>query len=389
MATLLLIVIYIGYIGLGIPDSLTGAAWPEIYTEFDLPISWASIISAVGLIGTFCSSLFSPRIINRFGVYRVTVVSTLLTAVSLFAHVYANSFLALCLLSIPLGLGGGAIDAGLNNYTAIHYKAMHINFLHCFYGIGVALSPYLMSYAIAGAGGWRGGYRTVALVQLAITMVVAVSYPLWKKVKFVKDGEVTAEITQTTLTVREMIKIPKMIPMCFMFICSCSIEFVCGGWSSTYLVEHFGESSDKAAFLVVFYYVGLALGRFTAGIVSTKLSGWKIIFPGQAVVIIAITIMALAKNPVMFTVGMFLCSFGNAPLWPNLMYVTPGMFGVEVSQSIMGAEGAAATIGLMVAPLVFGQLAQHIGIFTLPYYLMGLFACLMIATYAVHRKKKA
>ena len=387
MATFLLIIIYIGYIGLGIPDSLTGTAWPEIYAEFDLPISWASIISLLGLLGTFFASLFSPRIINKIGVYKVTVISTALTAITLFAHVYANSFIALCLLSIPLGLGGGAIDAGLNNYTAIHYKAMHINFLHCFYGIGVALSPYLMSYAIAGANGWRGGYKSVAIVQIVITVIVAASFPLWKKVKFKKDGEELEEITQKTLTVREMIKLPKMIPMCMMFICSCSIEFVCGGWSSTYLVEHMGVSSDRAALLVVFYYVGLALGRFVAGLVSSKLSGWKIIFPGQAIVITAIVIMALAPNPIVFTVGMFLCSFGNAPLWPNLMYVTPGMFGVEVSQSIMGAEGAAATIGLMLAPLLFGQLADHIGIHTLPIYLMGLFVMLMVSTYAVHRKK--
>lgn len=389
MATLLLIIIYIGYIGLGIPDSLTGTAWPEIYTEFDLPISWASIISVLGMSGTFFASLFSPGIINKIGVYKVTVISTALTAVALYAHVYANSFLALCLLSIPLGLGGGAIDAGLNNYTAIHYKAMHINFLHCFYGIGVALSPYLMSYAIAGVDGWRGGYRTVGLIQLAITVIVALSLPIWKRVKFSKDGEALPEIVQKTLTVREMIKLPKMLPMCMMFICSCSIEFVCGGWSSTYLVEHMGLSSDKAALLVVFYYVGLASGRFVAGLLSTKISGWRIIFPGMALVITAIIVMALAPNPIVFTIGMFLCSFGNAPLWPNLMYVTPGMFGVEVSQSVMGAEGAAATIGLMIAPLLFGQLAQHIGIFTLPYYLMGLFVLLMIATYTVHRKKKA
>ncbi len=388
MATALLIIIYIGYIGLGIPDSLTGTAWPEIYTEFDLPISWASIISMLGLAGTFFSSLFSPRLINKIGVYKVTVISTALTAVALYAHFYANSFLALCLLSIPLGLGGGAIDAGLNNYTAIHYKAMHINFLHCFYGIGVALSPYLMSFAIAGEDGWRGGYRMVGIVQMAITVIVALSLPLWKKVKFSKNGEEIGEITQTTLTVREMLRLPKMIPMCMMFICSCSIEFVCGGWSSTYLVEHMGVSSDKAALLVVFYYVGLASGRFAAGLLSTKLSGWRIIFPGQAIVITAIIIMALAPNPTVFTIGMFLCSFGNAPLWPNLMYVTPGMFGVEVSQSVMGAEGAAATIGLMLAPFVFGQLAEYIGIFTLPYYLLALFAMLMLSTYAVHRKKK-
>ena len=388
MATALLIIIYIGYIGLGIPDSLTGTAWPEIYTEFDLPISWASIISMLGLAGTFFSSLFSPRLINKIGVYKVTVISTALTAVALYAHFYANSFLALCLLSIPLGLGGGAIDAGLNNYTAIHYKAMHINFLHCFYGIGVALSPYLMSFAIAGEDGWRGGYRMVGIVQMAITVIVALSLPLWKKVKFSKNGEEIGEITQTTLTVREMLRLPKMIPMCMMFICSCSIEFVCGGWSSTYLVEHMGVSSDKAALLVVFYYVGLASGRFAAGLLSTKLSGWRIIFPGQAIVITAIIIMALAPNPTVFTIGMFLCSFGNAPLWPNLMYVTPGMFGVEVSQSVMGAEGAAATIGLMLAPFIFGQLAEYIGIFILPYYLLALFAMLMLSTYAVHRKKK-
>jgi len=388
MATVLLFVIYIGYIGLGIPDSLTGAAWPDIYTEFGLPISWASIMTVLSTAGTFVSSLYSPRLLNKYGVYSVTVVSTAMTAIALLLHSFSNSFAILCLLSIPLGLGGGAIDTGLNNYTAIHYKAMHINFLHCFYGIGVALSPYFMSYAIRTLGGWRGGYRIVGIIQCAITLVVLVSLPLWKKVKFVKNGEVVEEVEQKTLTVREMIKLPKMIPMCLLFVGTCTVEFVCGEWSSTYLVEHMGLSADKAALCVMVYYIGLALGRMTAGLVSSKLSGWRIIFLGQGIVLTALIVIALAPNPVVMTIGMFMCSFGNGPLWPNLMYVTPKMFGVDISRSVMGAEGAVATIGLMIAPALFGQVAQHIGVFMFPYYLLMLYGLMIAATIAVHSKKK-
>ncbi|MBE6617525.1 MAG: MFS transporter [Ruminococcaceae bacterium] len=389
MATLLLIVIYIGYIGLGTPDSILGTAWPEIYSEFNIPISWASFITVLSTMGTFFSSLFSPRLLNKYGVYKVTVISTAMTAAALFLYSVSNNFIVLCLLSIPLGLGGGAIDTGLNNYTAVHYKAMHINFLHCFYGIGVALSPYFISYAIKGAEGWRGGYRIVSIIQIAITIVVALSLPLWKRVKFVNNGEVVAEIQQKTLTVREMAKLPKMLPMCLIFVGSCSVEFVCGGWSSTYLVEHMDLTSDKAALCVMVYYVGLALGRMTAGLISSKISGWRVIFLGQSLVLIALTIIAIAPNPLVMTIGMFLCSFGNGPLWPNLMYVTPKMFGVEISQSVMGAEGAVATIGLMIAPALFGQLAELVGVHIFPYYLFGLYLLMIAATVAVHSKRKA
>lgn len=389
MATLLLIVIYIGYIGLGIPDSILGTAWPEIYSEFGIPISWASFITVLCTMGTFLSSLFSPRLLNKFGVYKVTVVSTAMTAAALFAFSVSNNFVVLCLMSIPLGLGGGAIDTGLNNYTAVHYKAIHINLLHCFYGIGVALSPYFMSYAIKNAGGWHGGYRIVSIIQLAITVVVALSLPLWKRVKFHNNGEEVAEIQQKTLTIREMAKLPKMLPMCLVFVGACSIEFVCGGWSSTYLVEHMGLTTDKAALCVMVYYVGLALGRLTAGLISSKISGWRVIFLGQSVVIVALAIIAIAPNPVVMTIGMFLCSFGNGPLWPNLMYVTPKMFGVEISQSVMGAEGAVATIGLMIAPALFGQLAEHVGVHLFPFYLLGLYVLMIAATIAVHSKRKA
>lgn len=363
MATLLLIVIYIAFIGLGVPDSLFGAAWPAIYGDLQLPVSYAGFVSLTCSVCTFFSSLLSGRVINRFGTAKVTAVSTAITAVSLLLVSVSGDFVFLVLLAIPLGFGGGAIDAGLNNYVALHYNAMQMSFLHCFYGVGVTISPYLLSFALAGESGWRGGYRWIALLQITISAIVILTLPMWKKVAQ-KPG--MAEEKPVTLSIPQLFRVKGLKPAWVMFFTSCSVECLCNAWGATFLVENKGMASADAAGTVTLYFVGLTLGRFLSGVLSGKLTPKKLVVLGQIVLAVAILLLFLSIPP---WVGLLLVGLGVGPIYPNLMHLTPGFFGKEVSQSVMGSQMAAATLGYMLTPLIFAPLAQTLGLWVFPVYL--------------------
>lgn len=372
MATILLIVIFIGFIGLGTPDSLHGATWPSIYAQLNLPISFGSFIITVNTFGTFVSSLFSARIINKFGTGVVAAVSTLLTALSLLLYSYSDNMLFLCLASFPLGLGGGAIDSGLNNYVALHYKAHHMNFLHCFYGVGVTLSPFVVSLALSSGLSWRGGYRIIVIAQVVIAAILFLSLPLWKK-------EQTEARRAKTLSLRECAKTPVVPIFWAMFFAACSVEVTCGTWGSTYLVEAEGMSEASAAYLITFYYLGIALGRFLSGVFAFRFSSIKIIIASLVVLFFAMGMLILSQSYILSSVAMFLIGLGIAPVYPGLMHLTPHIFGERVSQSIMGTNLAAATVGVMLMPFLFGIIAEKVSLEIYPFYVAVSFLILAVS----------
>lgn len=378
MATFLLIIIYITYVGLGIPDSLLGAAWPAIYKEFSLPVSYASLITILISCGTVVSSFFSARIINRFGTANVTALSTMLTAAAILGFSFSQNMLCLCLCAVPLGLGAGAIDTALNNYVALHYKANHMNFLHCFYGVGVSLSPYLMSVALSDDNAWRNGYQTMFYFQLAIAVLAILSLPLWKKVN---QKHVQQEESPRTLNTIQIFKTKGAKPLFGVLFFSCAIESVCLVWGSTFLVGSKGLTADKAAEIITLYFVGLAIGRFVSGLLANKLSGVKIIIIGQTITLAAIILIALPSSFTAAAIGLFLIGFGNGPVYPNITHLTPIAFGRNISQSMIGMQMALAYIGIMLSPFIFGLLAQYCGVFLMPYYLLLMFMIMIISTF--------
>lgn len=385
MATVLLIVIFISFIGLGVPDSLLGTAWPAMYKEFQTGISGAGYISMTVSICTFISSLVSARVINRFGVGKVTAVSALMTAVGILGYVAAPHIAWLYPIAVVLGLGAGTVDSALNNYVAIHYKASHMNFLHCFYGVGVSLSPYIMSFALKN-GSWRDGYLYAFCVQITIAVIAFLALPLWKKV-----GEKTADdsITpQRTASIKEIAGIPVARMAWLIFFTACAIEFTAGIWGSTFLVNSRGMTADAAAIAVTLYYAGLALGRFTSGVCSNKLTSWQLIGFGYAAVFAAIVIIALPLPYYFAAAGLFLAGFGIGPVYPNMVHLTPKNFGEEISQSVMGTQAAAASLGIMLMPSLFGTLAQAVGTGILPYYLIAVYAVMLAATVNILRLLK-
>lgn len=375
MTVLLLIIIYIAYISLGIPDSLLGAAWPAIYPEFNLPVSYASYVTIFVSSGTIISSFFSARIINRLGTVRITVLSTFLTAAALLGFSFSQNMLWLCICAFPLGLGAGSIDTALNNYVALHYKANHMNFLHCFYGIGVALSPCLMSLALNDNSNWRQGYRIMFFFQISIAILMVISIPVWKKV-----GEKAAEETAPkTLTTLQILKTKGTKSAFGVFIFSCGIEAVCTVWGSTFFVEAKNISADKGAKLIVLYFVGLTLGRFISGLIANKLSSYKIIIIGSCIIFAAIILVLLSSSVLFAAIGLFLIGFGIGPVFPNMTHLTPETFGKDISQSIIGLQMALAYVSVMVTPLIFGLVAQYFGVKFMPLFLLVLFIILSIS----------
>lgn len=378
MVTFLLFLIYIAFIGLGIPDSLFGTAWPAIYAEFHLPISYASFVTVIVSCGTIISSMVSARVIERFGTNKVSAFSTGLTAAALLGFSFSGSLIPMCLCAVPLGLGAGAIDTALNNYVALHYSATHMSFLHCFYGIGVSVSPYILSLVISGKYGWRGGYRIAFGIQLFIALLLVFTLPVWKKAHG-QEKKASAD-TAGSLTLKEIVRLPGVRLMWLLFITSCAIECTCGGWGSTFLVEYKHMAPDRAAQMVMYYYIGMALGRFLSGLMAMRLSSWQIIGIGQGVLGAALFLLLLPASPYLSAAGLFLVGLGNGPLFPNFNYLTPQNFGEDASQSVIGTQMAAAYLGIMLAPALCGILAQFMGMWIFPFYLLAFYLIMVFAT---------
>lgn len=375
MVTILLIVIYIAFIGLGIPDSLFGTAWPAIYTEYGLPISLGGVITMVTFIGTTISSLLSARLIRKFGTARLTAGCTLLTALALLGFSFSHSFVVLIILAVPLGLGAGSIDTALNNYVASHYNASQMSFLHCFYGVGVTVSPFILTLVFRNDTNWRIGYGIATIIQFAIAAIVIFSLPLWNRVR---DKNEISESAIKSLSVIEASKIRGVKVMWLLFLCTCSIELTVGAWSSTFLVESRGATEELAAGTITFYYLGMTSGRFLSGVLARKIHSRTIITIGSVILGIALLMLTITNNSYIAIAALSLIGLGNGPLFPNLNYLTPEQFGEERSAALIGAQMAVANIGIVISPLLFGFLGQALGMGLFGYYLLFFYFFLVI-----------
>ncbi len=399
MTTLLLIVIYVCFIGLGVPDSLFGPAWPVMSGEFGLPVSVAGLLTPYFCIFTVISSLFSDKLINRFGTGKVTAVSTLLTAIGLFGYSLAPSIWWIMVFAIPLGLGAGAVDAGLNNYVALHYKASHISYLHCFYGVGVTVSPVFMSLALAKLGDWHMGYRIAGFVQLGIALISVLAIPLWGKVaaQTAQAGKASdtseqgePDFTPRSLSLREQARDAGIRWIWLIFAVAVALEVLVGNWGSTFLVKIKGMEPAYAAAMTALYYFGLAAGRFVSGLLSRKLTPWQIIALSLAVWPLSVVFFVLPLPPAVSGVGLLFAGLGMGPLYPNFVYLTPRNFGRDVSQSIMGSQSASAYLGLIAVPPLFGLLVNNFGVGLYPSFLAVVYVIQLAAVllFIRHLKKR-
>ena len=377
MMTILLIIILISFLGVGVPDSALGTAWPAIYTEFHLPISVAGYITVTISICTVISSLFSATLVKKFGTGVVTAVSTILTVIALFGFSISNHVFFFFLFAIPLGLGAGSIDSALNGFVSLHYRASQVSFLHCFYGLGVAVTPYLMSLALHDGNDWRKGYQMITLIQGIIAIVTVIALPLWKKVEKKQIEE--AEEETKAVSFIELVKVPAIRWAGFVFLFSCALELTSGSWSTTFFVEAKHILPERAARVSILFYAGLTLGRLLSGILVERFGAWKLIWSSSLIILVSIVVMVLPLPIGVCAFALFLIGLGVGPLFPNLTYLTPRNFGKEISLSVMGLQSAFSYIGIMVLPPLFGILADRCSTAIFPYYLFVLFLLYMIS----------
>ena len=382
MTTVLLAVIYAAFISLGLPDALLGSAWPMMYSEFEVSISRAGVVFMIISAGTVASSLMSDKLTRRFGTGKVTAFSVGVTAVALLGFSCSTSFWMLCLWAVPYGLGAGSVDASLNNYVALHYASRHMSWLHCMWGIGASVGPYIMGGILTMGLRWNMGYRTIGLLQIILTAVLFLSLPLWKK----RIAEGDSQPLSTQLNLAQIIRIPGVRESMVMFFCYCALEQTAGLWASSYLVLYKGVSSEAAAVFASMFFTGIAVGRAVSGFLTIKLNDTQMIRLGQSVIALGIAIMLLPFGQSLALTGFILIGLGCAPIYPCVIHSTPERFGAGNSQAVIGVQMASAYIGTSLMPPLFGLIAEHIDVALLPAYSLAILATMTLMHERLLRK---
>jgi fucose permease len=370
MATLLLIIIYLTFISLGLPDALLGGGWPVMQAEFGVLYGFAGLVSMIITGGTILSSIFSSRILKLFGTGRVTLVSVAMTALALFGFAQAPSFAWLILAAIPLGIGGGAVDAGLNSFIAGHYESRHMSWLHCFWGVGALSGPLLLSAILARGGTWRSGYLLIAWAQVVLVTALFFSLPLWTEISR-RPAHETARVAAGHPPLFFPLKIPGVKTALLVYFCYCGIEAVMGLWGGSYLFKTRGLDPASAAAWVSLFYASLTLGRFLTGFLTYKLANKNLIRAGCLLILSGVSLM-LFHLPLPLTLsGFLLTGLGCAPVFPCMLHETPDRFGAANAQAIMGFQMAVAYIGATFLPPLFGFIASATSMDLLPIFLLG------------------
>ena len=364
MVHLLLALIYLSFISLGLPDGLLGAAWPSMYAELGAPVSAAGVIFVIISIGTVISSLFSERLNIRLGPGKVTAISVAMTAAALMGFSSCSSLWQLCLWAIPYGLGAGSVDACLNNYVALHYASRHMSWLHCMWGIGASAGPYIMGAVLTAGGHWSRGYQLIGLIQIVLTAVLLLSLPLWK------SGSAGEVPKRQPLSLRQISRIPGVKAMLLSFFCYCATEQTVGLWAGSYLVLDRGFSPELAASFAGLFFMGIALGRALNGFFTLKFTDTQLTRAGFCIILLGIAAVLLPLGNTAALIGLSLIGLGCAPVYPSIIHATPGRFGAEHSQAVIGVLMASAYLGNCLMPPIFGLIANHISISLLPVYLL-------------------
>ncbi len=382
MIGLLLAIIYLAFISLGLPDSLLGAVWPSLYTQINVPLSYAGILQMLIAGCTVVSALQSDRLTKKMGTGLVTALSVLTTAVALFGYSTSTAFWQLVLWSIPYGLGAGSVDAALNNYVALHFKSRHMSWLHCMWGLGATAGPLLMSLALTNGGAWQGGYRYVFYIQIVLTIILFMSLPLWKRAPIENVDKIGDITSKRVLSIKEILRIPGAKSVMIMFFGYCALEQTTALWASSYLVLNEGLSPDKAARFAGLFFLGVTVGRAISGFITIKLSDNQMIKLGLGIISVGIIMILLPLNSDAAYIGLIIVGLGCAPIYPCIIHSTPANFGSDKSQAIIGVQMASAYIGSCLMPSFFGFLSKYVTISFFPIYL----TILLVIIAVMHRK---
>ncbi|HOO32797.1 MAG TPA: MFS transporter [Thermotogota bacterium] len=389
MITILLLgLIYLAFISLGLPDSLLGVAWPVMRVDWGLPLDFAGLIAIPIAICTILSSLFSGYIIKKFGTGKVITISCLMTGAALLGFSFAPSYIYLMVLGIPLGFGAGAVDAALNNYVALHFKAHHMNWLHAFWGIGATLGPLIMSASLTGPSSWRGGYRTVSIIQLSLGVLFILFYPLWAKHKQQPDYNIEVETEQKNgkqLHMMEVFKIKGVKAAIATFAFYVAAEFSVGLWGSSFLVDVKRISAETAASWISLYYGGITLGRILSGFISFKLNNRQMIRLGLVISLTGVILLALPLPEIFLLPSLLLIGLGYAPIFPSMIHETPTRFGTAVSQTVIGYQMGFGYLGSTVMTPLIGVFLRTVNVTLFPFIVLLLIGAIILFTEKLNR----
>jgi len=362
----LLALIYLSFISLGLPDSVLGSAWPMMAAYLHAPLWGAGLLSMVTCLCTIVSSINSARLIRRFGTGRLTAFSVVMTAAALMCMSFVPHYVFLLMLSIPLGLGGGAVDAAMNNYVALHCEAKHMNWLHCFWGVGAVVSPMILSALLSSGFTWKAGYRGVSVLQFALSVLLFSTLHMWGGEKMQSE-----ERTAKVLSVREVMALPGAKEGFLNFTCLCAVEQIFIVWSATFLVMAHGVDAALAASLGALFFIGMTVGRGVSGFIAMKLQPRQMVRLGQGMMLAGCLLLLVPVRAVA-VFGLLFMGLGCAPVYPNIVQDTPRNFGAENSQAVIGVQMAFAYIGSLLAPTVFGWMAEFAGYGAMPLFALVL-----------------
>lgn len=383
VSTALLMMIYLSFISLGLPDSMLGSAWPAMNVSLNAPLWGAGLVQMLISFCTIISSLNSAKLIRRFGTGKLTAISVATTALALLGFSLAKNYAFLLLMAVPLGLGAGAVDAGLNNYVALHCEVKHMSWLHCFWGVGTIVSPFIMGYALEKSV-WNTGYRIVGGLQLCIAALLLATLPVWR----VNESKQAAQ-TQKRLGLGGALKI-KGVPFLLVgFFAYCAAEATAMQWASTYFVQAKGVSAERAAFLASLFYIGITVGRFISGFITGRLGDKRMIELGTGILTGGIVFLMLpVQGETAAIVGFVVIGLGCAPIYPCIIHSTPGNFGAENSGAIIGIQMASAYVGSTFVPPLYGVLGRAVGFRVMPLYLLAFFALMIVMVELTFRLTK-
>ena len=385
MYSLLLVLIYIAFISLGLPDSLLGSGWTVMHAEMNVPISYMGIISMIISGGTIVSSLLSDKLTRKLSTKIVTVGSVFLTVIALFGFSFSTKFWMLIAFAIPYGLGAGAIDAALNNYVALHYSSKSMSWLHCFWGVGTIVSPFVMSYALTYSV-WNTGYRIVGFLQLGIALLLLLTLPVWK---VNKDTSVSSGKSIGLIKALKIKGVPFLLVGFFAY---CAAEATTMNWASTYFSTVKNMPAEQAARLASLFYIGITVGRFLCGFITDKLGDKKMIELGTGVLLCGVVLLFIPTEYIIVSqIGFIIIGLGCAPVYPCIIHSTPSNFGEENSGAIIGIQMASAYVGSTFIPPLFGLLGGILGYKIMPIYILAFFVLMIVMvemTFKITGKKK-
>lgn len=386
MASLLLVLVYLAFISLGLPDALLGSAWPAMHSELGASISWAGIVTMIIAAGTIVSSLASDLLTRKLGTGRVTAFSVCMTAVALLGFSFSDSFWILCLWAVPYGLGAGSVDAALNNFVALHYPARHMSWLHCMWGVGASAGPVIMGWAISGGFHWNGGYQAVGIIQVVLTAILFFSLPMWKKKDAERQAGMDKREKEERHTLLSLVRCPGVKEVLICFFCYCALETTAGVWAASYCTYGRGIDTQQAARWASLFYLGITAGRFFCGFITMKINDRNMIRLGQAVTALGILAILLPLGEGTLLTGLVLIGCGCAPVYPSIIHETPENFGPHLSQAIIGIQMASAYVGSCLMPPLFGFLGEHISLSLFPYYLLVILAFMVLMSEQLHKR---